>query len=98
MAGEKSKLLVICTKELRRSRVKDNMEILVDEKTVVETPSEKLLGLIISSDLTWKEHLYGEEWRQDGQDAPGLISQLSESRNSTKVFKNHVQEKIKNFC
>ena len=78
MAGEKSKLLVICTKELRRSRVKDNMEILVEEKNVVETPSEKLLVLIISSDLTWKEHLYAEEWRQDGQDAPGLISQLSQ--------------------
>ena len=42
-----------------------------------ESRSEKLLGVIVSEDLTWKNHLYGEHWRDD-DNAPGLIPQLSQ--------------------
>ena len=110
VAGEKSKLLLIGTKELKRNRVTDTMEILVDNKTVTETPSEKLLGLIINSNMTWKDHLHGEEWRQDGQNAPGLIPQLAQrvgilrkiakymSRKRLKTFASGIFYSKLNYC
>ena len=36
-------------------------KILVDNKEIVETASEKLLGVVINNQLTWKKHLYGDE-------------------------------------
>ena len=80
VAGEKSKLLVIGTKELRSRRLGERvLEILVDGKQVIETQSEKLLGVILNNRLTWKEHLMGEKWRIPEKDnSPGLIPQLSQ--------------------
>ena len=79
VAGHKSKLLVVGTKELRRNRL-DGRELCieVDGKLVKETQSEKLLGVILNNKLTWKEHLYGETWRTDVQNNQGLIPQLSQ--------------------
>ena len=60
VAGEKSKLLIICTDELRRARLgPDRRSINVDEKVVEETTSEKTLGIIFSNNLLWKEYLDG---------------------------------------
>ena len=79
VAGDKSKFLVIGTKELKRIRCKDReLAIVVDGKEVKETRSEKLLGVIINNQMTWREHLHGEDWRTDGKNSPGLISQLSQ--------------------
>ena len=39
--------------------------------------SEKLLGLIVNEEMSWKDHLYGEKWREE-DNAPGLIPQLSQ--------------------
>ena len=63
VAGDKSKLLVIGTNRLRASKV--------DNKEVVETNSEKLLGLVINNQLTWRNHLYGDDENE------GLVQQLS---------------------
>ena len=74
VAGEKSKLLIIGTKELKRSRLGDNLHsIQVDGKTVSETPSEKLLGVIVNNHMTWHEHLHGEQWRTEEDNNMGLI-------------------------
>ena len=35
-------------------------EIVVDGKLVTESRSEKLLGLVLNNNLTWKNHLYGD--------------------------------------
>ena len=80
VAGEKSKLMIIGTKELRKSRLGENkIEISVDGKKVSETHSEKLLGVILNNQMTWKEHLYGEKWRvPKTENSPGLIPQLSQ--------------------
>ena len=78
VAGEKSKLLIIGTKRLRDMRLTDPIAIMVDGKEVIETESEKLLGVIIGNSLTWKAHLYGETWRENAENAPGLIPQLSQ--------------------
>ena len=71
VAGEKSKLLVIGTRMRRQQKLNSKMTINVDGKEVVETESEKLLGVIINNELTWKHHLYGDD------DNEGLITQLS---------------------
>ena len=77
-AGNKTKLLVIGTDRLRKSRFDDQqMHITVCNSTVEDTFSEKLLGLVINNNLTWKECLYSESWRSNNN-AKGLISQLSQ--------------------
>ena len=47
------------------------MSIKVDGKDIKETPSEKLLGVVLNNELTWKNHLYGDKENE------GLIPQLS---------------------
>ena len=47
------------------------MQINVDRKVIEESKPEKLLGVMLDNDLTWKTHLYGD------QDNEGLIPQLS---------------------
>ena len=71
VAGDKSKLLVIGTRKLRSSKLTEKTTIMVDNKEIVETDSEKLLGVVINNELTWKNHLYGDA------DNEGLIQQLS---------------------
>ena len=78
VAGEKSKFVIVGTKELKKIRCENReLSILVDGKEVKETRSEKLLGVIINSKMTWREHLHGENWRTD-KNSPGLIPQLSQ--------------------
>ena len=79
-SGDKTKLLVIGTSQLRKSRLIDKdiiIKINVCGQTVTESSSEKLLGLIVNNKQTWKDYLYGEQWRDRGN-APGLIPQLSQ--------------------
>ena len=71
VAGDKSKLLVIGTRKMRSQKLHGRMTINVDGKDILETDSEKLLGVVINNELTWKNHLYG-----DGENE-GLIPQLS---------------------
>ena len=56
--------------------INKNLVVNVCDNIIEESISEKLLGVIISQDLTWKHHLYGEKWREE-DNAPGLIPQLS---------------------
>ena len=45
-------------------------------KVVSESVDEKLLGVVISNDLTWHTHLYGNNLTGDDK-LVGLITQLS---------------------
>ena len=79
-AGDKTKLLVVGTKKLRNHKLESkNKKISVNvcDNIIEESHSEKLLGIIVSEDLSWKKHLYGEQWREE-DNAPGLIPQLSQ--------------------
>ena len=76
-AGDKTKLLVIGTPHLRRSKLSTPLEISVCGNRVVETQSEKLLGLVVNNHLTWTEYLYGESWRET-DNFQGLLPQLSQ--------------------
>ena len=71
VAGDKSKLLVIGTRKMRSQKLHGRMTINVDGKDILETDSEKLLGVVINNELTWKNHLYGDAENE------GLIPQLS---------------------
>ena len=110
VAGDKSKLLVIGTRHLKDKKLDQPIEIQVDNKIVMETRSEKLLGVIINNELTWKEHLYGETWRVGGQNSVGLIPQLSQrvgilkklskyvSKERLKLFSNGIFYSKLNYC
>ena len=79
-SGDKTKLLIIGTSQLKKSKLPNTntkVQIEVCGQTVVESRSEKLLGLIVNNQLTWKEYLYGEHWREKGN-ASGLIPQLGQ--------------------
>ena len=78
VSGDKSKLLIMGTKKLRASKLGEPFKMVVDNREVKETKSEKLLGVIINNELTWKEHLHGETWRENGENSPGLIAQLGQ--------------------
>ena len=72
ISGEKSKLMVIANKSLKKARIRDKLSIIIDGKTIEESNSERLLGVITSNDLTWKAHLYG-----DGENK-GLLKHLAQ--------------------
>ena len=53
VAPTKTKLLISCSKELKAKIYQNiNIELKIANNTIRSTPSEKLLGVIISDDLT----------------------------------------------
>ena len=87
MAGDKSKLMVIGTKRLRTMKLHGEMQIEVDGKEVVETESEKLLGVVINNELTWSNHLYGDEENE------GLVPQLAKRLGILKKLSTRMSKK-----
>ena len=79
-SGDKTKLLVVATKELRAARLENidkKLVVKVGDKNVVESKDDKLLGMIMSNDLTWHTNLYGNKLK--GKDKlVGLVPQLSQ--------------------
>ena len=74
----KTKLIIMASRDIRSSKIDSNMnfQVKVCDKVVSESADEKLLGVIISNDLTWRTHLYGNNLT--GEDKlVGLITQLS---------------------
>ena len=74
-SGSKTKLLVVGTKELRRSKLTSKNKILkikVAGHEVIESNSERLLGLVVNNTMTWENHLYGNE------EYSGIVSKLSQ--------------------
>ena len=61
MAAHKSKLLIIGTKQLKASKQISEMKINVEGQVIQESTSEKLLGVVLDNDQTWKTHLYGDK-------------------------------------
>ena len=58
-SGAKTKLLIVGTKELRRSKLNNQnktININIDGCVVEESESERLLGLIVNNRMTWEHH------------------------------------------
>ena len=64
--------MVIANKSLRKSRAPEEISIIIDGKEVYESTNEKLLGVVVNNEFSWKPHLYGDENNR------GLIPQLSQ--------------------
>ena len=92
-SGSKTKLLVIGTKELRRSKLVNpniSIEIIVDGHPVRESESERLLGVLINNVMKWEHHLYGNEEHK------GLVQKLSQRANIIwKLSKMMPKQKLK---
>ena len=93
VAGEKSKLMVLGHSELRATKnMNEPMKIDIEGQEVVETVSEKLLGIVVSNTLTWKNQMYGD------QDNIGLVSQLGKSLGMlSKLSRFMSKEKLRYF-
>ena len=78
-SGEKTKLRIVCNRVTRKSKITSinkQFEIEVCGKVIKETNDEKLLGIIMSSNMSWNTHLYGN--KETGKDRiQGVIPQLS---------------------
>ena len=69
------------------------MNIEVEGKVIEESESEKLLGLILNNELTWRNHLYGDNSNK------GLIPQLSGRIGIMKQLSKHMsREKLQYFA
>ena len=88
-SGSKTKLLIVGTKELRRSKLTNrdfSIQINVDGHLVEESESERLLGVIVNNVMTWEHHLYGND------DHKGLI----QSQHYLDAFFNDATEEAQN--
>ena len=93
VAGDKSKLVIVGTKELKKRKLGETaIKISVDGKEVTETTSEKLLGE--DEKMTWQEQLHGEKLRKEGENSPGLIPQLSSRVGILKKLSKVIPRKI----
>ena len=64
ISPDKSKFIISMTNEQRAIRHPNlSISINVNNTTITATPSEKLLGVVISQDMTWTPYLWGEVWR-----------------------------------
>ena len=85
--------MVIGTRKLRASKITGEAKILIDDKEVTETSSEKLLGVVINNELTWKNHLYGD------LENDGLIAQLGRRIGMMKKMAKYMSnENLKYFA
>ena len=63
-SGEKTKLLIVCTKDIRESKINSvgkQFRVEVCGRVIEETFDEKVLGIIMSRNMTWNTHLYGNK-------------------------------------
>ena len=60
-----------------RKNHSNQLSITVKQKTVEESKSERILGVIFSNDLTWRHHLYGEPEKTKEERTEGLMNSLS---------------------
>ena len=77
-SGDKTKLLIVGTKGLKKSRLENRkLKVKVGDNLVEESSDEKLLGIMMSNNFSWNTYLYGN--KLSGKDKViGLIPKLSQ--------------------
>ena len=77
-SGDKTKLLIPATREQRKIKLQGKtLQVKVCNKVIEETSDEKLLGIVMSNNLTWNSYLYGN--KLTGKDKIiGLVPKLSQ--------------------
>ena len=90
VSGEKTKMMIITTSSNRARNITERgvggFEINICDKTIGETESEKVLGLIVNNKGTWHHHLHGNE------DHTGLLKQLSQRVGMLKRIRKYMSE------
>ena len=77
-SGDKTKLLLVGTMGLKKSKLENRtLTVKVGENLVEETSDEKLLGILMSNSLSWNKYLYGNK-KQGKEKVIGLIPKLSQ--------------------
>ena len=79
-AGDKTKLMVVGTKQMRDSKLVNNNKTLtvnVCGQQVQESSCEKLLGVYMENDLTWNVYLHGND-KTGSEKITGLLTKLSQ--------------------
>ena len=76
IAPAKTKLRLTSNNQIKTALIKEfDFRVKVLDNEIRPMPSEKLLGVILSDDMTWLPHMWGESWR-DKDNARGLIPDL----------------------
>ena len=89
-SSSKTKLLVVCTKELRDSKLLGrDLTVNVADNIVTESKEENLLGIMMSSNMTWNSFLYGNKETGAGK-AVGLIYKLSQRIGLLKTLSKYM--------
>ena len=96
-AGDKTKLVIIGTKQLRASKLNEQrkLNIKVDGNDIEDTQSEKLLGLIVNNEMTWKDYL--SIWREvenQGQLSRAITATITEGGNAEETSEDSTKEEI----
>ena len=77
-SGDKTKLLIVSTREQRTSKLNDKkISITVCNKVTEESEDEKLLGILMSNNMTWNAYLYGNKMTSKDK-IVGLLPKLSQ--------------------
>ena len=90
ISGDKTKLLIFGTYSNRNSKLVSkgiHINIEIGEDVVTESNSEKLLGIIMNNNLSWKSHLEGDT------DNIGLLKQLSKRIGILKKIRTYMPTK-----
>ncbi len=65
IAPAKTKLIITANHQLRNARAEGvDFTVQVLGKVIHATPSERVLGVTVSQDMTWLPHFWGESWRE----------------------------------
>ena len=79
-SGDKTKLVVVGTRSLRQRKLTNqnkSIQVNVCGKVVEESDHEKLLGVIITNDMSWKGHLY-DNGKTGKEKLTGLTTKLGQ--------------------
>ena len=76
ISEKKTKLMVSCTRALRMVN-NTPVKVNVKGKVIEETYSEKILGIIVSNDLSWRHQFFGEPEKAKDERTEGLLTTLS---------------------
>ena len=85
LSGDKSKIMVTKTSAVPQ------IYINFDNSILSPTQSERYLGLYFSSNMTWKNYLYGETWREK-DNYQGLINILNSRLGMLRKISKHASK------
>ena len=89
----KTKLIITANLQLRNARAPDTeFSVMLDGIKISATPSERLLGITVSENMSWLPHFWGECWRiKDNQTGliPDLLRRLGLLKYLARVSSKH---------